>query len=129
MKKPARPVRQLASHRLALCMSPNLEPAECGAGAIVLSRLGLLVYGADDPKAGAIPHGHEHTGWPPAPTHKLPVLAGILQEPCQPAVTTVVSAATAICPRPVAVLSEADTPKTVPLQPEGSFSMDYVEGV
>jgi tRNA(adenine34) deaminase len=60
----------------------TLEPCPMCAGAIVLSRLGLLVYGASDPKAGAVrsvlnlPHG-------PASNHPLPVLAGILAEPCQ----------------------------------------------
>ncbi|QQE66482.1 tRNA-specific adenosine deaminase [Leptolyngbya sp. BL0902] len=60
----------------------TLEPCPMCAGAIILSRLGLLVYGADDPKAGAVrsrlnlPDG-------PASNHRLAVLAGILAEPCQ----------------------------------------------
>src|ERR687885_2980793 len=32
----------------------TLEPCPMCAGAIVLARLGLLVYGADEPKTGAI---------------------------------------------------------------------------
>jgi len=32
----------------------TLEPCIMCAGAIVLSRIGTLVYGADDPKAGAV---------------------------------------------------------------------------
>jgi len=75
--------RQLGNWHLTGCtLYVTLEPCPMCAGAIVLSRLGLLVYGADDPKAGAIrtvmniPAG-------PCSNHKLPVLAGILQEPCQ----------------------------------------------
>lgn len=52
------------------------------AGALVQARLGLLVYGASDPKAGAIrsvvniPDGR-------CSNHRLPVLAGILEAPCR----------------------------------------------
>jgi tRNA(adenine34) deaminase len=60
----------------------TLEPCPMCAGAIVLSRLGLLVYGADDPKAGAV---RSQLNLPDGPcsNHKLSVLAGILAEPCQ----------------------------------------------
>lgn len=60
----------------------TLEPCPMCAGAIILSRLGLLVYGADDPKAGAV---RSQINLPDGPcsNHKLPVLAGILAEPCQ----------------------------------------------
>lgn len=60
----------------------TLEPCPMCAGAIILSRLGLLVYGADDPKAGAV---RSRLNLPDGPcsNHKLPVLAGILAEPCQ----------------------------------------------
>jgi len=60
----------------------TLEPCPMCAGAIVLSRLGLLVYGADDPKAGAVRTVMNIPGGP-CSNHRLPVLAGILREPCQ----------------------------------------------
>ncbi len=60
----------------------TLEPCPMCAGAITLSRVSLLVYGADDPKAGAvrsvlnIPDG-------PASNHRLAVLNGILETQCR----------------------------------------------
>ncbi|MEL6815426.1 MAG: tRNA adenosine(34) deaminase TadA [Cyanobacteria bacterium J06598_3] len=60
----------------------TLEPCVMCAGAIIQSRLGLLVYGADDPKAGAvrsvlnIPDG-------PCSNHRLTVLGGLLASPCR----------------------------------------------
>ncbi len=60
----------------------TLEPCPMCAGALGLARLGQLVYGADDPKAGAvrsvvnIPDG-------PASNHSVTVLGGILEERCR----------------------------------------------
>jgi tRNA(adenine34) deaminase len=60
----------------------TLEPCPMCAGALVLARLGQLVYGADDWKAGAvrsvlnIPDG-------PASNHRITVIAGILADPCR----------------------------------------------
>jgi tRNA(adenine34) deaminase len=60
----------------------TLEPCPMCAGAIVLARLGLLVYGADDPKAGAV---RTVLNLPdsPASNHRLQVLGGILEDPCR----------------------------------------------
>ncbi|MGB5914927.1 MAG: tRNA adenosine(34) deaminase TadA [Phormidesmis sp.] len=60
----------------------TLEPCMMCAGAIVQSRLGLLVYGADDRKAGAV---RSVLNLPDSPcsNHKLPVVGGILEEPCR----------------------------------------------
>lgn len=60
----------------------TLEPCPMCAGAIVLARLGLLVYGADDPKAGAV---RTVLNLPdsPASNHRLTVLGGILEVPCR----------------------------------------------
>ncbi|MDD5087766.1 MAG: tRNA adenosine(34) deaminase TadA [bacterium] len=45
----------LGSRRLLDCMLyVTLEPCAMCAGAIVLSRIPCVVYGADDPKAGAV---------------------------------------------------------------------------
>lgn len=60
----------------------TLEPCPMCAGALVQARLGTLVYGADDPKAGAvrtvvnIPEG-------PCSNHHLTVWGGILEAPCR----------------------------------------------
>ena len=60
----------------------TLEPCPICAGAIVHSRIKLLVYGADDPKTGAIqtvlniPHSA-------ASNHRLAVLAGIGESECR----------------------------------------------
>ncbi len=60
----------------------TLEPCPMCAGAIVNARLDLLVYGADDPKTGAVrsvlnvPDG-------PASNHRLAVQGGILASSCQ----------------------------------------------
>ncbi|MEO0869080.1 MAG: tRNA adenosine(34) deaminase TadA [Cyanobacteria bacterium J06642_11] len=75
--------QQLQTWHLNDCrLYVTLEPCPMCAGAIVNARLGLLVYGADDPKAGAIrsvlnvPDG-------PASNHRLQVQGGILASSCQ----------------------------------------------
>ena len=60
----------------------TLEPCPMCAGAIIQARIGLLVYGADEPKTGAIrtvmnlPDSY-------CSHHRLKVLAGIKSEPCR----------------------------------------------
>ncbi len=60
----------------------TLEPCPMCAGAIVLARLGLLVYGADDPKAGAV---RTVVNLPDSASsnHRLPVIGGILEASCR----------------------------------------------
>ena len=60
----------------------TLEPCPMCAGAIVQSRLGLLVYGADEPKTGAI---RTVTNLPDSycSNHRLQVLAGIKADSCR----------------------------------------------
>nr|WP_287128479.1 tRNA adenosine(34) deaminase TadA [Candidatus Cyanaurora vandensis] len=75
--------RQLGQWRLTDCtLYVTLEPCAMCAGAIVQARLGLLVYGADDPKAGAI-----RTVWnlpaSPLSCHPLTVLAGVEELACR----------------------------------------------
>ncbi len=75
--------RQLGNWHLNDCtLYVTLEPCPMCAGAIILSRLGLLVYGTPDPKSGAVrsvlnlPDG-------PASNHRLAVVEGVLAEPCR----------------------------------------------
>jgi tRNA(adenine34) deaminase len=60
----------------------TLEPCPMCAGAIIHSRLGLLVYGADDPKTGAI---RTVVNLPDSccSNHRLKVLAGIKETSCR----------------------------------------------
>lgn len=60
----------------------TLEPCPMCAGAIALSRVSLLVYGTDDPKAGAV-RSVLNLPDSPASNHKLAVLSGILQDQCR----------------------------------------------
>ena len=60
----------------------TLEPCPMCAGAIIQARIGLLVYGADEPKTGSIrtvmnlPDSY-------CSNHQLKVLAGIKSESCR----------------------------------------------
>lgn len=60
----------------------TLEPCAMCSGAIVLARLGLLVYGVDDPKTGTI---RTVANIPDSAysNHRLPVLAGIMESACR----------------------------------------------
>lgn len=60
----------------------TLEPCPMCAGAVVQARLGLLVYGADDPKTGAI---RTVMNIPDSACsyHRLSVLGGILETSCR----------------------------------------------
>jgi tRNA(adenine34) deaminase len=74
--------RALASWRLeGTTLVVTLEPCHMCAGAIVLSRVARLVYGAADPKAGAAGSlanvvGDERLN------HRVPVTAGVLADEC-----------------------------------------------
>lgn len=73
----------LQSWRLENCtLYVTLEPCPMCSGAIIQARLGLLVYGADDPKAGGI---RTVLNLPdsPASNHHLAVLGSILEAPCR----------------------------------------------
>jgi len=60
----------------------TLEPCPMCTGAILQARLGLLVYGADDPKTGTI---RTVANLPDSACsfHRLAVLGGILESSCR----------------------------------------------
>lgn len=60
----------------------TLEPCPMCAGAIIHSRIKLLVYGADDPKTGAI-QTVLNIPDSAASNHKLTVLGGIAETECR----------------------------------------------
>ena len=72
----------LGSWRLADCtLYVTLEPCAMCAGAIVLARLGRLVYGAADPKAGACGSVLDVIGERRL-NHRVPVTHGVLEPEC-----------------------------------------------
>ena len=75
--------QQLQTWHLKQCtLYVTLERCPMCAGAIVQARLGKLVYGADDPKTGAI---RTVMNLPDSDcsNHRLPVLGGILESVCR----------------------------------------------
>jgi len=72
----------LGSWRLDGCtLYVTLEPCLMCAGGIVQARVPTVVYGATDPKAGAV-HTLYKTLTDPRLNHQAQVFAGILAEPC-----------------------------------------------
>lgn len=65
----------------------TLEPCPMCAGALILARLGLLVYGVDDPKAGAV---RTVLNLPDSAcsNHHLPVVGGMLEAACRQQLTS-----------------------------------------
>ena len=72
----------LNSWRLIDCtLFVTLEPCPMCAGAIINARLPRLVYGCDDPKAGAVRSLYELCE-DPRLNHRVDVTPGLLSEPC-----------------------------------------------
>jgi tRNA(adenine34) deaminase len=70
--------RNLGNHRLADCeLFVTIEPCAMCAGALVHARIRRLVYGADDPKAGAVRSVLEVVNHPQL-NHRMEIAAGIL---------------------------------------------------
>jgi len=59
----------------------TLEPCAMCAGAMVLARIDRLVYGAPDPKAGAV-GSLQDLSQDPRLNHRFPVERGVLAEAC-----------------------------------------------
>ncbi|HEX3740356.1 MAG TPA: tRNA adenosine(34) deaminase TadA [Terriglobales bacterium] len=72
----------IGNHRLLNCdLFVTIEPCAMCAGAIVHARIRTLVYGAEDPKAGAV-HSALHVLNHPALNHRVDVRAGVLAGRC-----------------------------------------------
>jgi tRNA(adenine34) deaminase len=72
----------LGSWRLEGCaLYVTLEPCAMCAGAILQARIPLVVYGAADPKAGAV-HTLYQLLSDPRLNHRCDVTAGVLAGPC-----------------------------------------------
>jgi tRNA(adenine34) deaminase len=75
--------RRLRSWRLTgLTLVVTLEPCAMCAGAIVLARVARLVFGAFDPKAGAVSSLFDVVR-DPRLNHRVDVRSGILEDECR----------------------------------------------
>lgn len=73
--------RNLGGWRLWQCrLYVTLEPCPMCAGAIINSRIPVVVYGAKDPKAGSVESVTELFSLPY--NHKPQVISGVLEQPC-----------------------------------------------
>jgi tRNA(adenine34) deaminase len=72
----------IGNHRLEDCeLFATIEPCAMCAGALVHARIGRLVYGADDPKAGAV-HSVMQVVNHPGLNHRMEVRGGVLAGRC-----------------------------------------------
>src|SRR5207302_8534026 len=72
----------VGNHRLEDCeLFVTMEPCAMCAGAMVHARIRRLVYGADDPKAGAVTSVLQVVSHPKL-NHQMEVAAGVLAEGC-----------------------------------------------
>ena len=72
----------LGNHRLSGCdLFATIEPCPMCAGALVHARIKRLVYGADDPKAGAVQSVMQLLNHPQL-NHKVEVRSGVLAGRC-----------------------------------------------
>ena len=74
--------KNVGNHRLGECeLFVTIEPCAMCAGAMVHARLRRLVYGADDPKAGAVRSVMQVLNQPRL-NHQMEVRAGVLAGRC-----------------------------------------------
>lgn len=74
--------RLLGNHRLEGCeLFVIIEPCAMCAGAMVHARLKRLVYGAKDPKAGAVESVIPVVNHPKL-NHQMDIVGGVLEEEC-----------------------------------------------
>jgi tRNA(adenine34) deaminase len=74
--------RLLSNYRLAgISLYVTIEPCSMCAGALIQARIPRLVYGADDPKAGAVRSCFEILSHPRL-NHQVAVTSGVLAADC-----------------------------------------------
>jgi tRNA(adenine34) deaminase len=75
--------RKIGNYRLSgATVYVTIEPCLMCVGAMVHARIGLVVYGAAEPRAGALvsaARAHETPGL----NHRLEVLGGVVEEECR----------------------------------------------
>jgi len=72
----------LGNHRLGGCeLFVTIEPCAMCVGALIQARIARLVYGADDPKAGAV-HSALTVLNHPRLNHQMSVVGGVLAGRC-----------------------------------------------
>jgi tRNA(adenine34) deaminase len=75
--------RRVGNYRLTgATVYVTIEPCQMCVGAMVHARIARLVYGAPEPKAGAVEsamRAHEHA----ALNHRLEALGGVLEDECR----------------------------------------------
>jgi tRNA(adenine34) deaminase len=72
----------IGNHRLAECeLFVTIEPCAMCAGAMVHARVARLIYGADDPKAGAVKSVMQVLNHPRL-NHRMEVRSGVLAGRC-----------------------------------------------
>jgi tRNA(adenine34) deaminase len=77
-----RAARRLGRWRLNDCtLVVTLEPCAMCAGAAVWGRLGRIIYGAADPKAGACGSVLQVAAHPSL-NHRIPITGGVLEAEC-----------------------------------------------
>ena len=70
--------RSIGNHRLGGCeLFATIEPCAMCAGALIQARIRRLVYGADDPKAGAV-HSVLKVVNHPLLNHQMEIRGGVL---------------------------------------------------
>ena len=78
--------RRLRNYRLTRAeLYVTIEPCQMCVGAMVHARIARVVYGAREPKAGAIEsamRAHEH----PCLNHRMQALGGVLEAECRTAI-------------------------------------------
>jgi tRNA(adenine34) deaminase len=78
--------RALGNYRLAsTTLYVTIEPCSMCAGAMIQARIGRLVYGADDPKGGAV-RTCFHILSDERLNHRVEVTSGVLAEDCAAAI-------------------------------------------
>ncbi len=72
----------IGNHRLLdATLYVTIEPCVMCAGAMIQARIKRLVYGADDPKGGAVRSCFEVLSSPHV-NHRIETVAGVLEEQC-----------------------------------------------